>query len=87
MQIPIIHGLCLCVHKQGEAAGYLPIVAVRTSTLTIHAALFQEPGANISVYGAPPPPPPPALEHLRYENKGKQNSADAKKKEDGKGTQ
>lgn len=58
--------MCLCVHKQGEAAGYLPIFAVCERLLsTFTPPRFQEPDANISVYGAPPtPPPPPALPPL-----------------------
>lgn len=75
--------MCLCVHRRGVAErqqdmGYLSISALCESILSHHS---QRP----SVYGAPNPPPPlgrtpspPALEHLSYENKGKQNSADAK---------
>lgn len=78
--------VCLCAHKQKdgerrESAGYrvsicLCCVCVKVQCHTLHAAPFQEPGVNISVYGAPSPLPP-VFQHLSYENKGKRNSADA----------
>lgn len=78
--------MCLCVHRQGEAAGYPPIFAVRERLLPpFTPPCFRSQYQRLC--SPPPPTPPPALEHLSYENKGKQNSADAKKKEDGKGTQ
>lgn len=51
--------------------GYLSIFALCESLLSHHSR-------RPSVYGVPRTPSPPALEHLSYENKGKQNSADAK---------
>lgn len=85
MQIPIIHRACASACTSGErqqdTCPSLPCANVYS-----HHSRRPVPGARRqyqrlwSTHPTPRSPSPPALEHLSYENKGKQNSADAKKK-------